>query len=357
MSPTLDDVARRAGVSAASVSRVVNNTGQVSDALRAQVESAIQQVRYRPKHLAAPDSPLSKPVAIVCNDILNPYFHQIVQGAQEEAEANGMILLAFNTSPELQRQAQSLELVTSIPLAGLVIVPTIFSADELSRFYAEHRIPMVVMHTRVSHPHIASIVVDFENAGCRAAQHLLDLGHVRIAYLAGPVGMEAAQARKHGIETALTARGLTLSAEHCPNCAPTLEGGFQAMSAVLSISVAEPPTAVIAYNDLVAIGALNAIRTHGLRVPDDISIIGFDNIPMAAHTNPPLTTIAAPKYQMGKLAIQNLMQMQRGELAQGGYTLLESTMVVRDSTRPIGPARGLGTLANNPATAVPAPVS
>jgi DNA-binding LacI/PurR family transcriptional regulator len=109
------------------------------------------------------------------------------------------------------------------------------------------------------------------------------------------------------------------------------------MSSVLAVSGDARPTAIIAYNDLVAIGALNAIRTHGLRVPDDISIMSFDNIPLAAHTNPPLTTVAVPKYQMGKLAIQSLMQIERGELPHGGYTLLESTIIVRDSTMPLTP--------------------
>jgi DNA-binding LacI/PurR family transcriptional regulator len=116
---------------------------------------------------------------------------------------------------------------------------------------------------------------------------------------------------------------------------PNVEGGFQGMSALLAQSGAEPPTAVVAYNDMIAIGALNAIRNHGLRVPEDISVVGFDGISIAAHTNPPLTTINQPKFQMGSLAMRMLHAMIRGQdMPGGGYTLMESPLIIRGSTAP-----------------------
>jgi DNA-binding LacI/PurR family transcriptional regulator len=326
-------------VSTASVSRVLNNVGPISNALRDQVESAIQEVGYRPKHSPPANASATKlkTVAIVINDALNPYFQQIVQGAQDEADPNGFLLAVFDATFDVARQKQMLAKVAQLPLDGLIMASAMLSADELIQFHKTYAIPIAVMHVRVVFPRIASIVVDFEGAACRATQHLLDLGHTRIAYLAGPTVADASQARRRGIESMLAARSLTLSPEWAPNCTATLEGGFQSMSSVLAVSGDARPTAIIAYNDLVAIGALNAIRTHGLRVPDDISIMSFDNIPLAAHTNPPLTTVAVPKYQMGKLAIQSLMQIERGELPHGGYTLLESTIIVRDSTMPLTP--------------------
>ncbi len=339
-SPTLSDVARRAGVSTASVSRVINNVGPISHALRDQVESAMKEVGYHPKHLVtAADSRPVKNVAVIINDALNPYFQQIVQGAQDEAEPNGLLVAVYDATFDAHRQKYILENIVQCRLDGLVVASAMLSPNDLIAFAQKRAVPIVAMHVRVPHPNIASIVVDFEAAAYRSVQHLLDLGHTRLAFLAGPSSIEASRARRHGIESALSARGLTLCPEWCPNCTANLEGGFQSMSSVLAISGQDHPTAVIAYNDLVAIGALNAIRTHGLRVPDDISVMGFDNIPMAAHTNPPLTTIAIPKYQMGKLAIQNLIQIERGELSHGGYTLLESTLIVRDSTAPLGAPR------------------
>jgi DNA-binding LacI/PurR family transcriptional regulator len=116
---------------------------------------------------------------------------------------------------------------------------------------------------------------------------------------------------------------------------PGVDGGFQAMSALLALPASERPTAVVAYNDLMALGALHAIRTHRLHVPDDISVIGIDDISMAAHTNPPLTTIAQPKYRMGRLAMQMLRRMIQGQPPpEEGYTLMESPLIVRESTGP-----------------------
>ncbi len=335
-SPTLKDVARRAGVSTASASRVINNVGPISDKLRSRVQAAITEVGYHSRRAAAAAGrPMRvQSIAIVINDTLNPYFQQIVQGAQDEAGSNGMLLGVYDATMDPHLQKQILDKLAHCPLDGLIMASAMLTPDDLLAFCQERPIPIVAMHMRVPYPRIASIVVDFEGAAIHSTQHLLDLGHSRIAFLAGPSTAEASQARRRGFDAGLAERGLSSRPEWCPNCTATLEGGFQSMSSVLAYPGGERPTAVIAYNDLVAIGALNAIRTHGLRVPEDISVMGFDNIPMAAHTNPPLTTVAVPKYQMGKLAIQNLIQIERGELSHGGFTLLESTIIVRNSTMP-----------------------
>jgi DNA-binding LacI/PurR family transcriptional regulator len=172
---------------------------------------------------------------------------------------------------------------------------------------------------------------------CRAAQHLLSLNHTRIAHLASPVTGEIAQSRQRGIELALQEVGLTLRPEWCPIVPPgtEVEGGYQAMRALLDLPTDNRPTAVIAFNDIIAVGALHAVRACGLRVPQDISIIGVDDISIAAHVYPPLTTIGQPKYRMGKLAVQTLRQMREGKMPIGNNcTLLESPLIVRESSGP-----------------------
>jgi DNA-binding LacI/PurR family transcriptional regulator len=182
--------------------------------------------------------------------------------------------------------------------------------------------------------------VDSQNATYRATRHLLDLHHTRIAFIAGPSTSEAALARRRGIEAALAEAGLALPGEWCVSSLPDVNGGFLATSALLALPSEHRPTAVIAYNDIMALGALHAARAHHLRVPDDLSVVGFDDIAMAAHANPPLTTISQPKYRLGRVAMRLVRHMMEGQRPPGeGYTLMESPLIVREST---GPAPGGG---------------
>ena len=219
---------------------------------------------------------------------------------------------------------------------GIIVCASRLAAQDLIALHERHKTPMVVINRIVNHPGIPCILVDLENATYRAARHLLTLKHTRIAYLAGPGQSEQSRARRRGLELALTEAGLGLRSEWCPSSFPNVDGGFQAMSALLAMPIADRPTAVLAYNDVMAMGALHAIRAHHLRVPHDVSIVGFDDIAMAAHTNPPLTTVDQPTYRMGKLAMQMLRHLMQGQPIPGdGYTLVESPLIVRESTAPL----------------------
>ena len=179
--------------------------------------------------------------------------------------------------------------------------------------------------------------MDFESAMISDTKHLLALGHTRIGHLASPSTGEIAVTRQRGIQTALTEAGLALRPEWCPIVPPGREvgGGVQAMRVLLDLPEHERPTAVIAFNDIIAVGALHAIHSHGLHVPQDISIIGVDDIALAAHAYPPLTTISQPKYHMGKLAVQTLRRMSENQSGMSSNcTFLEIPLIVRESTAP-----------------------
>jgi DNA-binding LacI/PurR family transcriptional regulator len=196
---------------------------------------------------------------------------------------------------------------------------------------------VVLFNRRVLQPSVHCIVVDFENGMYRATQHLLALGHTRIGHLASPSTGEIAEARLQGIKNALAEANLELRPEWCPIVSPGREvgGGFQAMRVLLELPEQERPTAVIAFNDIIAVGALHAAHNYGLRVPQDISVIGVDDIALAGHSQPPLTTINQPKYHMGKLAVQTLRRMKEGRMsAHNNCTLLETPLIVRESTGP-----------------------
>ena len=330
--PTLADVARHAKVSTATASRVLRNTGPVSQDLRQQIESAIASLGYTPRLTSK--HPDEGTIALLVGDLLNPYFPEIVRGVQEEVDNCGMILTLYNLTDHPQRQRQLLHRLSKPAVEGVILTGS-SPFPELLAWRERHKIPLVLFNRRVNQPGVHCIMVDFENAMYRATQHLLSLNHIRIGHLASPSTGEIAQARLCGINAALKEAGLALRSEWCPVVPPgtEVEGGFQAMRALLDLPAGERPTAVIAFNDIIALGALHAVCAHGLRVPQDISIIGIDDIAIAAHAHPPLTTIGQPKYRMGKLAVQTLRRMSEGKIGPGNNcTLLESPLIVREST-------------------------
>ncbi len=261
----------------------------------------------------------------------------MLRGVEDETEIDGWAITLITMGEDRQREERALRRVAALPVDGVILSGSRLEERRLIELQERCGLPFVLLNRQVKHPEIVCIMVDLERSTYRAAQHLLNLGHTRVGFLAGPGTSESSQLRRRGLLQALSEAGLALPPEWCPSGFPNIEGGFQSMSALLALPATERPTAVFAYNDLMALGALSAIRTAGLRVPQDISLIGFDDIAMAAHANPPLTTIAQPKYQMGKLAVRLLRQLQHGEtLPTEGYVLFESPFIVRQSTAPLG---------------------
>jgi LacI family transcriptional regulator len=268
-------------------------------------------------------------------DILNPFFAEIARGVEDEARAGSSLTVLLDTLEDSQREERFLRLLTRQPVEGVIICGSRLLPEQLIAIHAQCRVPMVVVNQGIRHAEIPSVTVDSENATSRATRHLLDLNHTRIAYIAGPSSSEASKARQRGVEAALAEAGLTMRPEWIVSSLPNEGGGFMAMSSLLALSPADRPTAVVVYNDIMALGVLRALRAQRLRVPEDMSVVGFDDIAIAAHTNPPLTTIAQPKYRMGRLAMQLLRRINEGHPSGDGYTLMESPLVVRESTGPV----------------------
>jgi LacI family transcriptional regulator len=339
--PNLSDVARDAGVSPSTVSRVLNASAPVAESVRARVFASLTALGYQPPSGRPNASALQSAVVLLIPDILNPFFADIARGVQDEAGDSVTVLL--DTTEDPQREEQLLRTLARQPIGGVIACGPRLPTEQLMAVRSRYRVPMVVLNRSIRHPEIPCVIVDFENAAYRAARHLLDLNHTRIAFIAGPTTSEASQARRRGVEAALAEAGLALPPERSVGSVPNVNGGFLAMSSLLALPPADRPTAGIVYNDIMALGALHAARVQRQRVPEDISVIGFDDIAMAAHANPPLTTIAQPKYRMGRLAMQLLRRMIQGQPSPGeGYTLMESPLIVRESTGP-APAGNGGT--------------
>jgi DNA-binding LacI/PurR family transcriptional regulator len=205
----------------------------------------------------------------------------------------------------------------------------------LVEWQQKQHLPMVVIDREVDLPYAHCIRVDFENAFYRATQHLLDLNHTCIGFISSYSSSDISAARQRGIEQALGEAGLALLPQYCVSVPPGSEvgGGFQAMNLLLDRPAAECPTAVLAFNDVIALGALRALNMRGVNVPRDFSIIGSDDIFSSLYTCPPLTTIGQPKFRLGVLAVQHLQMMRSDPCSEeNASTIMDSPLIVREST-------------------------
>lgn len=340
---TLKKIAQEAGVSQATVSRIVNQNTNVSPELTEKVEAAARKLGVE---IPREHSNISQTherchvVGILLTDLSNPYFQEILKGVVDEAKLLDYGVQVFETYEDPRSEEETFQNIGKFNLDGIIMCASRLSRYRLLNFYQKTQLPMVLVNRYIKHFNICSIIIDYEKAMIQAASHLIALGHRNIAYLAGPASSESSQVRMKGIKIALEMNGYELNEELCPRCFPTIDGGFQAMTSLLSRPKPKQPTAVLAYNDLIAIGAMRAIRSHGLRIPEDISLIGIDNIVMASHTNPPLSTISPPKKQMGSLAMRTIYRMNTGDYEPSeGYIELEAPLTLRFSTKTVNPER------------------
>jgi LacI family transcriptional regulator len=207
------------------------------------------------------------------------------------------------------------------------------AADLVAEYSLDADLPIVLIGRAVQAARAYCINTDRETGMYQATKYLLSLNHTRIAFLSGPPEWELSQVRLRGIQRALAEAGRHLHPHLHRWVIPSIETGFQATGNLLQLAPDERPTAILAFNDLMAIGALHAVRSSGLSLPGDVSVVGFDDIYITPHTNPPLTTVAQPKFQIGQLAVQKISNVLHGYDAETrGVTLLECPLVVREST-------------------------
>jgi DNA-binding LacI/PurR family transcriptional regulator len=333
--PTLADVARRANVSITSVSRLINNSGPINEETRVRIEAAMAALSFEPRRSAARE--MEQTIAVITGDLMNAYFPEIIRGIQEEADSYGMLAILFTLTDIPRRQQQIFEKLSKHVADAMILLGTPL-LPALAEVQSRYHLPTVVINRRAAGPGLGSITVDFENAGFRAAQHLLMLGHTRIGFASNfNSTIDVSTSRRIGVIQALHDSGLELRPEWNIVCPPGLEmdGGYHAMSSLLTrLNPQERPTAMVCFNDGIAIGVEHAVRAAGLRVPEDISVVGFDDIAIAAHASPPLTTISQPKYRIGMMAVQMLRKMLRDPYVMGDSIQTESPLVVRESTGP-----------------------
>lgn len=329
MPAKLRDVAQRAGVSIKTVSRVVNNQGEISEATRQRVLAAIAELRYRPSKVArALVTQRTDTIGLVLSDITNPFFPQVARGVLDVAEPRGYNVFLCNSDGDLQRETRILESLLDHGVDGIIIFPTFELEPALRRLAGPER-PVVVVNRSYDLPHVSVVMIQTCRGAQLAVEHLIARGHTAIAMLAGQTSEVPRLARVRGYREALLAHDLPVREEWIVAGPPVQKRGKESTLALLSRY--PQITAIFAYNDLLAIGAIEACRELGRRVPEDCAIVGFDDIPLAGAVNPALTTVRVDKYDLGRQCMNLLFEM----LAQPDRTFeprwVDVELVVRAS--------------------------
>jgi LacI family transcriptional regulator len=329
---TIREVAERAGASVTTVSHVINETRHVSDEVRLRVLEAMKALDYHPNALARSlRMGQTHTLALILPDSANPFFADIGRAVEDCAFQLGYSVILCNTQGDPRREALYVDVLTKKRVDGIVFVASGEQAATLAALQSR-AMPVVVVNRHLSDVEVDLIYADNRQGGQLAAQHLIALGHRRIACIAGPSDLTLGADRVAGYRCALEAAGLAYD----PSL--VLAGDYQPVSGYQVTrqlrARREPPTAIFACNDLMALGALRAAVEAGCRVPADLSVIGFDDIELARFTNPPLTTIAQDKREIGTQAVQRLVARLAARSRPVEQTILPTRLVQRESTGP-----------------------
>lgn len=323
-----------AGVSTATVSHVVNNSRFVSDETKRKVLAAIERCGYTPNaHARNLATKQNHTFGLILSDISNPFFPELVKSIQERAIELGYDISMANTNYDSERALGSVQRMLEQRVSGVAVMTSEMD-DLLTRRLAEREVAVVFLDVGKVGPYVSNIVVNYEKGIRAGVEHLLGLGHRRIAYISGPLRLKSAQ-RRH-----LAFTRMMKKYESTLHTLPWIyEGDFKAAGgqrAVVEMLQIKPrPTAIVAANDLMAMGALGELKKAGLRVPGDISVVGFDDILFAALTDPPLTTVALPREEIGRASVDALLNTIKDNSRMGREYKITPRLVVRESTGPV----------------------
>lgn len=329
----IKDVAKLGGVSTATVSHVINNTRFVSEETKQKVLAVIEQLNYTPNaHARNLASGRSSSLGLIISDIANPFFPELVKSIQEQATEHGYDVILMNTNYDPARTASCVQRLIEQKVRGVAIMTSEMDQGLRARLAAKE-VTTVFLDLGTVGPHTSNIVVDYEKGIRQGVEHLLALGHRRIAYISGPPHLKSAARRR-----AAFTRMMKKYRDSLHTMPSIFEGDFKTeggQKAARQILRLDPlPTAIISANDLMAIGALRELKNAGLRVPEDMSVIGFDDILFASLADPPLTTIALPRAEIGRAAIEALIQTTAADGNLGRKFKVKTHLVTRGSTGP-----------------------
>ena len=322
-------MAKKSGVSTATVSRVLNGVAVVKSSTRSRVMKAVAELRYHPNlHARSLAGGRSRTIGVIVSNLDNPFFLDIYRAVETDCHANNYEVLVANTAYSSEQLIASIRLMIGRRVAGLAVIVSEME-DAIVQELMESRLSVVLYDVGIAGGNITKIRVNYRKGVERIAEYLVSLGHRHMAFIGhhsvlGPLD-ERRQALFDTVKLLAPQATIRVAAD-----ADSLEGGRQAIREILSSG--PPPTALICVNDLMAVGALKELRERGFRVPQDISVTGFDNIKLSEFCFPALTTVHIPRDRIGHTLFTSLTPEENGANAQGKEFVIEPELVVRDST-------------------------
>jgi LacI family transcriptional regulator, repressor for deo operon, udp, cdd, tsx, nupC, and nupG len=325
---SIKDVAKLANVSTATVSRVLRNAGNVTEETKRRVLEAIEALNYQPNVLGRYLRRMeTETVLVIVPDITNPFFSKVLRGIEAVALERGYRVLLGDTQNDVQLEEQYLNVLPQKQVDGMIFL-TARTRKELMEEMSR-QFPIVLACEYLEGTDIPTVSIDNISSARKATEHLIGLGHRRIAHLTGPMDVILSRDRLRGYYQALAQHDIDVDAALVQEGDFSFESGYNVTLKLLALE--KPPTAIFAANDAMAIGAIKAVRHRGGRVPDDVAVVGFDDIQMASIFEPGVTTIAQPMFDIGKQAMKLLLQLIDGEEVDRRQFVLPDRLVIRES--------------------------
>ncbi len=335
---TIKDIARRAGVSHPTVSRALRSDPLVAADTTARIQRIATDLGYVPSATARSlKTSRSQVLGAIVNRISDPFYSEVLDGIQDVLFSAGYSLFLAATDHNPDREKAILRAMTERRVDGLIVCSVFVNRQFLAHFTA-HNAPLVVIHNRAYGDASNSVYHDDRYGEQQMTRHLIELGHTRIAFVNNARAGRETEERLEGFQEAMHAAGLTVPLEYVVNAATgQLAAGSAAVRPLLDLP--HPPTGLVCFNDMLAIGAMQVLRERGKRVPDDCSVVGFDNIPFSAFVTPPLTTFDQPKYELGQEAAQMILRLlsaksRRKTDSKPDVVTLRGEICIRASTAP-----------------------
>jgi DNA-binding LacI/PurR family transcriptional regulator len=332
---SIKDIARAAKVSHSTVSRALSDSPLVSDETKTRIQRLAHEMGYSPDAQARGlVMGRTQTIGTVVTTITDPFIAEIVQAVEETAHDHGYTVILSSSNAEPEREIEAVEMLHSKRVDGVIV-----TSSRIGALYQAHLdrlgVPVVLInsHSEQTGPYTFSVNVDNRHGACLATQHLIQLGHRRIAYVTGPADHSDDLARLSGYQQALSQAGIPFDPQLVVPGTGRTGGGERAWPTLQALT--DPPTAAFCYNDMTAIGLLQAVRETGLSVPDDLAIVGFDGIPFASYMQPALTTVAQPTSEMGKRAMEMVLALL-SDLELGAQevanVVVRGELIVRESS-------------------------
>lgn len=330
---TLKEVAEKAGVSITTVSRVINGSAKVNEETRERVQKAMTKLDYQPNRVAQrlrASSGRSKLLGLIIPDIQNQFYSNIVRGIEDVTYGNDYAVILCNSDENPNKERFYLEVLKSESVDGIILPPIHQFGEEIENFI-DLGIPIVCVDRKLMRKNVDTVVIGNEKGGYDAVNHLIELGHKKIAILTSSLQFSSFDERQKGYERALKENGIEIDKRLIKEGDPrSSEAARELTNELLDLDT--PPTAIFATNNLMTLGVLEALNKHDLRIPDDISIVGFDDLPWAKAISPPLTAVKQPAYEMGQKAAELFFKRVEDPSREAEEIVLEPKLVIREST-------------------------